>query len=154
MIEQKGRSKYPWIVIVVLAIILILFSVFYIAIPDVVFDVTMERTGSSLTWGDLDERSSVGINFLIVRPFWDEILFGLLGLFCAWGIRKRVSFAWKLGVFWSVMMMVSGVIITLNEIVVSGWDMVCLLPIYSFGVGSIALICLLAAKKEFKETAT
>lgn len=83
------------------------------------------------------------------RPFWDEILFGILGLFCAWGLKKRASFAWKLGVFWSVMLVASGIIIAVNEIVVSGWITVCLLPVEFIGVGGIALVYLLAVKKEF-----
>jgi hypothetical protein len=102
IVYEKGREKYIWLIFATMSIIIILISVFFIAFPEITFDISMEYPGSSLTWESLDEGSKAGMYFLIVRPFWDEILFGILGLFCAWGLKKRVSFAWKLGVFWGV----------------------------------------------------
>ena len=149
MVGEKGRSKNTWIIIVILSLMVILVSVFFMAISDITFDVTMENTGSSLTWQSLDEIDKVAMRFLVARPFWDEILFGIWGLFCAWGLKKRESFAWKRGVFWSLMLITSGIIISFNEIVVSGWAMVCMLPINLLVVGLIALVCLIRVKKEF-----
>ena len=154
MAEGKGRVKNVWLVIAFLSIVVILVSVFFMAISEITFDVTMENTGSSLTWESLDERSTLAIGFLVGRPFWDEIGFGILGLFCAWGLKKRVRFAWNFGVFWSIMMMAIGILIAFNELVVLGWVTVCLLPVEFIVVGGIALVCLLAVKKEFNETAT
>ena len=151
-IGEKGLSKSIWIIVVILSLVGILVSVFFMVISDITFDVTMENTGSSLTWESLDEVDKVAIRFLVARPFWDEILFGIWGLFCAWGLKKRESFAWKCGVFWSLMLIASGIIISFNEIVVSGWAMVCMLPISLLVVGFIALVCLLRVKKGFAGT--
>ena len=149
IVSEKGLSKYIWLIIATLSIIIIFISVFFIAFPEITFDISMEYPGSSLTWESLDERSKVGMHFLIVRPFWDEILFGILGLFCAWGLKKRVSFAWKLGVFWGVMMLVAGIAIGLSELFIGKWPTVCMVTIVYSIIGVIALSCLFIVKKEF-----
>ena len=145
-------GEYVWLIIAILSIIVIFFSVFFMILSKMIFNVTMKRTGSSLTWESLDERGKVAMRFIIDRTNWDELWFGILGLFCAWGLQSNLSFAWELGVFWSVMLIVSGIIIALNEIVVLGWKTVCLQTIDFLVVGGIALVCLLAVKKEFTKT--
>ena len=87
--------------------------------------------------------------FLIVRPFWDEILFGILGLFCAWGLKKRASYAWQLGVFWGVMMLVAGIAIGLSELYIGEWPTVCMVTIVYSIIGVIALSCLFIVRKDF-----
>ena len=154
IVNEKGSANYIWLIIATLSIIIIFISVFFLAYPEITFDVTTEYAGSSLTWESLDENSKVAMYFLIVRPFWDEILFAFLGLFCAWGLKKRVSFAWKLGVFWGVMMLVAGFALGLSELLIGKWPTVCVVTIAYIIIGVIALGCLLIVKKEFNETAT
>jgi peptidoglycan/LPS O-acetylase OafA/YrhL len=132
-----------------MSILIILISFFFMVFPDITFDISMEYPGSSLTWESLDQESKVGMRFLIVRPFWDEILFGILGLFCAWGLKKRESWAWKLGVLWSVMMLVAGIALGLSELFIGKWPTVCLVTIVYSIIGVIGLSCLLIVKKEF-----
>jgi hypothetical protein len=146
--NEKGRAKYIWLIIATMSIIVILNSVFFMAFPEITFDISMEYPGSPLTWESLDEGSKVGMHFLIVRPFWDEILFGILGLFCAWGLKKRASFAWNVSVFWGVMMLVAGIAIGLSELFIGKWPIVCMVTFLYGIIGVIALSCLLIAKKE------
>ena len=148
-IHEKGRIKYIWLVFAFMSILILLSSVFFMAFPEITFDISMEYPGSSLTWESLDEGSKAGMNFLIVRPFWDEILFGILGLFCAWGLKKRESFAWKLGVFWGLMMLVAGIAIGLSELFIGKWPTVCMVTFVYSIIGVIALGCLFIVKKEF-----
>ena len=149
LVNEKERAKFIWLIIAALSIIIIFISIFFIAFPGITFDVSMEYPGSTLTWENLDEGSKAGMNFLIVRPFWDEILFGILGLFCAWGLKKRVSFAWKLGVFWGVMMLVAGISIGLSELFIGRWTTVCIVTFVYSIIGVITLSCLLIMKEEF-----
>jgi hypothetical protein len=148
-VNEKGRAKYIWLIIATMSILIILISFFFMVFPDITFDISMEYPGSSLTWESLDQESKVGMRFLIVRPFWDEILFGILGLFCAWGLKKRESWAWKLGVLWSVMMLVAGIALGLSELFIGKWPTVCLVTIVYSIIGVIGLSCLLIVKKEF-----
>ena len=148
-VNGKGRAKYIWPIIATLSIVIFLNSAFFIAFPEITFDISMEYPGSTLTWENLGEGSKAGMNFLIVRPFWDEILFGILGLFCAWGLKKRESFAWKLGVFWGVMMLVAGITLGLSELFIGKWPTVCIVTILYSIIGVIALSGLFMVKKEF-----
>lgn len=131
------------------SLVVIGFSIFFMFLTQTIFEVTLERTGSSVTWESLDERGVAAVRFIIDRANWDEIWFGILGLFCAWGIKRKVSFAWKVGIFWSVMLITSGIIIAVNELVVLGWSTVCLQTIDFLMVGLIALVCLLSVKRDF-----
>ena len=148
-VRENGLAKHTWLIIATMSMVVILVSVFFIAFPEITFDISMEYPGSSLTWEILDESSRVGMRFLIVRPFWDEILFGILGLFCAWGLKKRETFAWKLGVFWGVMMLVAGIAIGLSELSIGEWPTVCMVTIVYSIIGVIALSCLFFVKKDF-----
>ena len=149
IINEKGREKYIWLIFTIMSIIIILSSVFFMAFPEITFDISMEYPGSSLTWESLDEGSKAGMYFLILRPFWDEILFGIFGLYCAWGLKKRVSYAWNLGVFWGVMMLVAGIALGISELFIGKWTTVCIVTILYSIIGVIALSCLFIVKKEF-----
>ena len=148
-VNDKGRAKYIWLVFVFMSILILLSSVFFMAFPEISFDISMEYPGSSLRWENLDQNTQIGMRFLILRPFWDEILFGILGLYCAWGLKKRESFAWKLSVFWGIMMLVAGIALGLSELFIGKWPTVCLVTILYSIIGVIALSCLLSVKKEF-----
>jgi hypothetical protein len=147
--NEKGREKYIWLIFAIMSILIILSSVFFMAFPEITFDISMEYAGSSLTWESLDEESKVGMYFLILRPFWDEILFGIFGLYCAWGLKKRESYAWNLGVSWGVMMLVAGIALGLSELFIGKWTAVCIVTILYSIIGVIALSCLFIVKKEF-----
>jgi hypothetical protein len=147
IVNEKGREKYIWLIFAIMSIIIILSSVFFMAFPEITFDISMEYPGSSLTWESLDEGSKAGMYFLIVRPFWDEILFGIFGLYCAWGLKKRESYAWNLGVFWGVMMLVAGIALGLSELFIGKWSTVCIVTIVYSIIGVIALSCLFVVKK-------
>jgi uncharacterized membrane protein HdeD (DUF308 family) len=148
-VNEKGRDKNIWLIFTIMSIIIILSSVFFMAFPEITFDISMEYPGSSLTWESLDEGSKAGMYFLILRPFWDEILFGIFGLYCAWGLKKRESYAWNLGVFWGVMMLVAGITLGLSELFIGKWSTVCIVTILYSIIGVIALSGLFMVKKEF-----
>ena len=148
--KNTGLAKNIWLIITSMSIIIFLSSFFFVAFPEITFDISMEYAGSSLTWENLDETSKTAMRFLIVRPFWDEILFGFFGLFCAWGLKKRVSNAWNLSVFWGVIMLVAGIALGLSELLIGKWPTVCMVTFVYSIIGVITLSCLFIVKKEFK----
>ena len=154
IVNEKGIAQYIWLVFAAMSILILFSSFFFMAFPEITFDISMEYPGSSSTWEVLDESSKVGMRFLILRPFWDEIIFGILGLFCAWGLKKGESFAWNLGVVWGAMMLAAGIALGLSELLIGKWTSVCLVTVLYCIIGVIALICLLIVKKEFNKTAT
>ena len=145
----KEKKNSIWITITILSLLVISVSSFFLNFSEMTFDVTMENSGSSLTLESLDEKAKGGAHFLADRPFIDEVWLGILGLFCAWGLKKRVSFAWNLGVFWSVMLIAIGIVMAINQVIVLGWGNPCLAAIDFLLVGGIALASLLRVKKEF-----
>ena len=146
---ENGRIKYVWPVLVILSLVIIVFSFFFMSVTGLIFDVTLERTGSYMTWERLDERTAAALRFIITKPDRYDIWFGIIGLFSAWGIKKKESFAWKLGVLWGVMLIVNGIILAVYELVILGWSTVCMqMPVFTT-VGVIALGSLLIVKKEF-----
>ena len=148
IVNEKGRGKYIWLIFSIMSILIMLSSVFFMAFPEITFDISMEYPGSSLTWESLDEASKTGMYFLILRPFWDEILFGIFGLYCAWGLKKRESYAWNIGVFWGVMMLVAGIALGISELFIGKWSSVCIVTILYSIIGVIALSCLFIVKKK------
>ena len=146
---EKGRIRYVWPSMVILSLIIIGFSVLFMSVTALVFDTTLERTGSSMTWKNLDQDTASALRFIITKPDRDEIWFGVLGLFCAWGIKRKESFAWKLGVFWGLMLIASGIILAAYELFILGWSTVCMQTPVFIIVGVIALGCLFIMKKEF-----
>jgi hypothetical protein len=149
IVNEKGRGKYIWLMFATISILILFSSVFFMAFPDITFDISMEYPGSSLRWVDLDENSQIGMRFLILRPFWDEIIFGILGLYCAWGLKKRESYAWNLGIVWSVMVLAAGIALGLSEIIIGKWLSVCVVTYLYCITGLIALSSLFILKKEF-----
>ena len=149
IVRKNRRAKYIWLVFAAMSILILFSSFFFMAFPEITFDISMEYPGSSSTWEVLDESSKVGMRFLILRPFWDEIIFGILGLFCAWGLTKRDSFAWNLGVVWGVMMLAAGIALGLSELLIGKWPTVCAVTILYITIGVIALIGLFIVKEEF-----
>ena len=148
IVNEKGSEKYVWIIFAIMSILIILSSVFFMAFPEITFDISMEYPGSSLTWESLDEASKAGMYFLILRPFWDEILFGIFGLYCAWELKKNKSYAWNLGVSWGTMMLLAGIALGLSELYIGKWLSVCLVTYLYCIIGVISLSCLFIMKKE------
>jgi hypothetical protein len=143
------RAKHLWLVFGFMSILILLSSFFFMAFPDITLDISMEYPGSSLRWEDLDPSTQIGMRFLILRPFWDEIIFGILGLFCAWGLKKRESHAWTLGVIWGVIMLAAGIALGLSELTIGKWHSICVVTgLYSV-IGLIAIVYLFIVRREF-----
>ncbi len=148
-IKDNGLVKYFWFIFAFLSILILLSSIFFMVFPEITFDISMEYPGSNLRWANLDESSQIGMRFLILRPFWDEIIFGILGLFCAWNLKKRNRLAWNLGVVWGIMILAAGIALGLSELLIGKWLSICVVTGLYCIIGVIALSCLFVVKKEF-----
>ena len=45
---EKGRIRYVWPALVILSLVIIGFSFLFMSVTELVFEATMERTGSSM----------------------------------------------------------------------------------------------------------
>jgi uncharacterized membrane protein len=147
--EEKGLARYIWVVILILAVVLLGMASILIAMPTHILDYILEMSGSSLTMGSLDKEAIAAFSFVWRGLSMSGVWFGIFGLFCAWGIKRKESFAWKLGVLWGVLLIVAGITTAVNELLVLRWSTVCQNVTLNVIVGAIALGCLFAVRKKF-----
>lgn len=149
MTEGKGLTRYVWLIIVVLAAVLMGMAFFGMSMSTDMLDHLLEMSGSSLTMESLDEEAVAAFSFIWGGLEWHGIAFGIFGLFCAWGVKRKESFAWKLGVLWGGLLIVYGIIVAVNELFVLRWSTVCSSVPLNLIVGAITLGCLFAVRKKF-----
>jgi hypothetical protein len=149
MVDGKGLTRYVWPIIVILALFLIGRSLILMSMPTDIVDYIFEMSGSSVTVESLDEEAVAVLSFIWGGVSMNEVWLGIFGLFSAWGVKRKESFAWKLGVLWGLLLIAYGIIIAMNELFVLGWSTVCSQSLQNLIVGVIALGSLFAVRKEF-----
>jgi len=149
MTKEKGLTRYVWLITVVLALVLIGFGLMCMPDPINLMDYGLQMSGSSVTMESLDEEAVGTFSFITRSMCMGGIWLGIIGLFCAWGLKRKESFAWKLNVVWGVLVTADGIFRAVDELFVIGWSTVspCVYP-YIIG-GVIVIGCLLAVRKEF-----
>ena len=82
------------------------------------------------------------------------LFIGIIGIFCALGLKRKLNYAWVLGVIWGAMMLANGLIQGGYEMFILNWSMPCPQTYIFLVFGIIALVSLLVTTKGFflKET--
>ena len=149
MTEEKGFNKYVWLIMMILSLLFIGWTLFAISNGDkILVNGLKQWAGSSLEVGNLEEAALGFLNMSMVKPLWEEIWIGILGLFCALGLRQKKKYAWILGIFWSVMMLTNGAIQGGYELFILDWSSPCAQTYIFLVLGVIALATLLVARKK------
>ena len=149
MTKPKGFGRHVWKIMMVLSIIFIVLTLFILSRGSNILPTAFKLAGSSQLTEDIEKNALAFINMSMLKPLWEEIWIGIFGILIALGLRGLKRFAWILGIFWAIMMLANGVIQGGYEILVLGWSMICF-QTYAFLLpGAIALISLLATKKDF-----
>jgi len=153
MTEEKGLRRYIWLIIVIFALVLIIESLIFMSMSYMhntyAADYLLKMSGSSQTSGSLEGEAAATFSFMIRWAFMNNVLFGIFGLFLAWGIKRKESFAWKLSVLWGALLIAFGIIIAVNELFILGWSTVCPDVLLYLIAGVVALGSLFAVRKEF-----
>jgi len=105
--------------------------------------------GSSFDLGELDEAGRGFLDMSMIKPLWEELWIGILGIFFALGLRQMKRYAWTLGVVWGAMMLVNGLVQGLYEVVILSWSSPCPQTYIFLVLGAIAIVSLLAARKSY-----
>ena len=150
MHKAKKLTKNIWIVIMILSLLLTAMPLLKL------IEIVLTGSGSSFIPEKLDEGAFASFKLIMIFWLMYLIIGGFWGLFCSWGLKKKESFAWKLGVFWSLLLILYGIISSLSEILIS-WvhkPLVCAYFMTSIVFGVIALVCLLVTKKGFVQIET
>ena len=154
MSKEDTPQNRTWIVIMILSLLLIAEALFFESSVTKIIEVFLKGSGSSFTIESLDNGAVAFYRYFVITSLMYPILSGLLGLFCAWGLKKKESFAWKLGVFGSVLLTLYGIIASVSEILIC-WvhkPIVCPMLMSHILFGVIALVCLFTSRKEFLQS--
>ena len=149
MVKEKGFKKNVWMVIMVLSIIFIVLTLFIMSNGENVLKTGLELAGSSQDTGDIEENALNFINMSMLKPLWEGIWMGIFGLLIAFGLKKKINFAWILGIVWGIMWLTNAAIQGGYEMLILGWSSVCVQTYLFLILGLIALPSLIIAREEF-----
>jgi hypothetical protein len=109
----------------------------------------LNLAGSPLAVEELDEAAQGYLNMAMLKPLWEEIWIGILGIYCALGLRHRKKYAWTLGLFWGIMLITNAAIQGVYELVILNWSNACLQTYLFLLLGTVAVVSLLASRRGF-----
>ena len=149
MTREKGFKQNVWIVIMVLSIVFIVMSLFIMSQGDKVLETGLELAGSSQDTDDIEENALDFINMSMLKPLWEGIWAGIFGVLIALGLKKKIKFAWMLGIVWGIMWLTNAALQGGYEMLVLGWSGVCAQTYLFLILGLIAVPSLIIARDEF-----
>ena len=148
MTKEKGKNV--WLIMLILSCFLLAFTIFAISTGDSVLENGLKQfAGSSFDLRDLDEAAHGFLTMAMIKPLWEELWIGILGIFFALGLKRKMKYAWTLGIIWSAMMLANGLIQGGYEMFILNWSMPCPQTYIFLVLGIIALVSLLMARKGF-----
>jgi hypothetical protein len=147
---KEKRSKV-WIIILVLSALLLLWTIPLLLLSggQVIFEEGLKYAGSSFNIGNLDEGALGYINMSMLKPLWEEIWIGILGIYCALGLKQGKEYAWKLGLMWGVMLIINAAIQGVYEVVLLEWSSACLQTYLFLVLGIVSVISLLLTRNNY-----
>ena len=149
MAKEKGFKKNVWMIIMVLSVIFIIITLFIMSNGENVLKTGLEIAGSSQDTADIEEKALNFINMSMLKPLWEGIWMGIFGLLIAYGLKKKINFAWMLGIVWGIMWLANAAIQGGYEMLILGWPSVCVQTYLFLILGLISLPSLLIAREEF-----
>lgn len=146
MTKEKGKNV--WKVILILSCLFFGWTIFTISNGDTILEQGLRMwAGSSFDLGNVEERALGFMNMAMVKPLWEELWFGIIGVFCALGLKHKNRFAWGLGIIWGAMMLTNGLIQGGYEMFILNWSMPCPQTYIFLVFGIVALVSLLVKRK-------
>ena len=138
----------------ILSCLFIAFTVFAISNGDSVLENGLKQFArSSFDLTELDDAAHGFLTMAMIKPLWEELWIGILGIFFALGLKQKMKYALKLSLVWSIMMLANGIVQGGYEMLILGWSAPCAQTYIFLILGIIALVSLLVARKGFMGSA-
>jgi len=137
-----------------LSIIYIVWTLFIISQGTEILPTAFKLAGSPQLTEDIEKSALDFMNMSMLKPLWEEIWIGILGLFCAFGLKKNKRYAWILGIFWGLMLITNAMIQGGYEIIILKWSNACLQTYVFLFLGVSALVSVLIARKNYTQAVT
>lgn len=152
---NKEKKNNIWWVMLILSCLLLAFTIFAISNGDKVLENGLKQFArSSFDLAELDEAAHGFLSMSMIKPLWEELWIGILGIFFALGLKQRMKYAFKLSIVWSIMMLANGLVQGGYEMFILGWSRPCAQTYIFLILGIIALVSLLMARRGFLQSAT
>ena len=149
MNSNKGKSG--WLVVLILSGLFLGWTVFTISNGNTILENGIRMWArSSFDLANVEAKALGFMNMAMVKPLWEEIWIGIIGILCAVGLKQNNRFAWILGIVWGAMMLTNGLTQGGYEMLVLNWSMPCPQTYIFLVFGIIALVSLLV----FRRTST
>ena len=149
MTKEKGFHNHVWKIMIVLSIIFIVWTLFVMSRGTEILPTAFKLAGSSQLIEDFEKSALDFMHMSMLKPLWEEIWIGIFGLFIASGLKRKMKYAWTLGIFWGIMMIMNAAIQGGYELFILKWSKVCLQTYVFLIPGIIALASHMIARKEF-----
>ena len=150
MKTKRGFGGSIWWVVLILSCLFFAWTAFTITNGSSVLEQGLERfAGSSFDLAQLDEAGHGFLVMSMIKPLWEELWIGILGVLFAFGLKQMRRYAWALSLVWGIMILANGVVQGLYEVVILGWSSPCPQTYIFLVIGVIAIVSLLAARRSF-----
>jgi len=151
MSEQKRFPKYPWMIMMALSVLFLLWTVPLLLLSEGsdILEEALTLAGSTFEIGMLDEGALGFLGMSMLKPVWEEVWIGILALYCAIGLRQGKKHAWTLGLFWGVMMITNATIQGGYEVIILNWSNACMQTYLFLFLGIVAVLGMAIARKRF-----
>lgn len=151
MSEQIHFPKYPWIIMLVLSITFLVPTTLLLVLSGgtIIIEQGLEYAGSEFDVTTIESAALGYLNMSMLKPLWEELWIGFLGIYLALQLRKGRRFAWGLSLFWGIMQITNAIIQCFYELVILNWSTACMQTYLFLLVGAIAVISLLIARKDY-----
>lgn len=151
MIKEKNSKSRVWIVMMVLSLLFLLWTVPLLLLSGgrVIVEQGLVYANSSFNLDSLDQNALGFFNMSMLKPLWEELWIGFMGIYLAVELRKRKPYAWMLGLFWGIMLIVNATIQGIYEAATLNWSSACLQTYLFLALGIVAATSLMIARKNY-----
>ena len=145
-----GFGRSVWWIVLILSCLFFAWTAFTITNGSSVLEQGLGRfAGSTFDLAELDEAGHGFLVMSMIKPLWEELWIGVLGVLFAVGLRRMMRYAWMLSIVWGVMILANGVVQGLYEVAILGWSSPCPQSYIFLAIGAIVIVSLLAARKSY-----
>lgn len=149
-IENKF-NKSGWGVMLILSILFLAWTVPLLLLSGgtIIIEQGLKYAGSQFVVRDIEPAALGYFNMSMLKPLWEELWIGILGIYLAIQLRQGKRFAWWLSLFWGVMLITNAIIQGAYELVILNWSTACLQTYLFLLLGTTAVASLLIARKGY-----
>ena len=151
MKRDTKSNKSGWVIMLILSILFLVWTIPLLLLSggQVIFEDGLKYAGSPFNVGIMDKAALGYVNMSMLKPLWEELWIGILGIYCAFGLKRLKKHAWALSLVWGIMLITNAVIQGVYEVVLLNWPSACLQTYLFLLLGTVAVTSLLITRKTY-----